>query len=447
MKIGELFFEIGAKTGKFQADLKSAQASTLAFGAGVVGTGYALEKMFTSSARTGTMLYNLSQQSGIASQKLDQLSIAANMTNAAVSTEEAAQSFAKLNQVLLSVQRGGANPFQSSAWLIATGYQGINVAGKNTLEVAENLRQIIGRLRPDMAAAALSASGIFKPEMVDFFSLSKDKFNTLGEAVAISDDKVANLKEADAAIASISKSFGRIKDNAMAGLAPTLTAVAKSVENATNNEAVDEAAAAELDRQKRWNDRRAAAGMPPVNFNKDMFGRDLPTATTSPAGSKSGKRADDFNAGNLRGANGEFRTFNSTEEGKAALISDLTAKLSGSSKAMQDKFGKRYDATLEKLITVFAPPNENDTQGYINYVAKRTGINPKQSLSADYAAIIAPAMIEMEKGKAGAEKFNNVTMTNNFTINGSNASAISDAVLDKQQQSLKQAQASLMVNY
>lgn len=54
--------------------------------------------------------------------------------------------------------------------------------------------------------------------------------------------------------------------------------------------------------------------------------------------------------------------------------------------------------TLEKVISTFAPNNENDTQNYIDYVASKSGVNPKAVLTANDYLKIMPHMIKMEIG-------------------------------------------------
>jgi hypothetical protein len=111
------------------------------------------------------------------------------------------------------------------------------------------------------------------------------------------------------------------------------------------------------------------------------------------------------NAGNLRGKDGNFRKFATPEEGYKALVGDITAKVSGNSKAMKAKYGKDYTPTLNSLISVYAPPTENNTQNYVDFVAKRTGIDPNQALTTADVNKIVPHMVEMEHGAKGAEKY------------------------------------------
>jgi hypothetical protein len=58
--------------------------------------------------------------------------------------------------------------------------------------------------------------------------------------------------------------------------------------------------------------------------------------------------------------------------------------------------------TIEKIITRFAPPIENDTENYIAFVERHTGISRNRELTAsdgaDYILIVS-AMSFMENGK------------------------------------------------
>jgi hypothetical protein len=65
-------------------------------------------------------------------------------------------------------------------------------------------------------------------------------------------------------------------------------------------------------------------------------------------------------------------------------------------KNYREKYGLN---TISAIISRWAPSNENDTQSYIDSVARQTGINANQALDvSDYPAVIA-AMIRHENGK------------------------------------------------
>lgn len=84
------------------------------------------------------------------------------------------------------------------------------------------------------------------------------------------------------------------------------------------------------------------------------------------------------NPGNLRkskdqwegaiGDDGEFVIFDSPESGVRALGKNLLS------------YGRQGYDSIEKIINRWAPPNENDTQSYINSVVAATGIPATQSL-------------------------------------------------------------------
>lgn len=69
--------------------------------------------------------------------------------------------------------------------------------------------------------------------------------------------------------------------------------------------------------------------------------------------------------------------------------------------AILDTYRKQGLDTIVKIIGRWAPPNENDTQGYINSVVKWSGVAKDKVLTeysgADYIQIVA-AMSRMENG-------------------------------------------------
>lgn len=137
------------------------------------------------------------------------------------------------------------------------------------------------------------------------------------------------------------------------------------------------------------------------------------------------------NAGNLRGKDGGFRSFATPEEGYNALVGDITAKVTGNSPAMRSKLGDNYQPTISNLISVYAPPTENDTQNYINFVAKDSGIDPNTPLTKDDINRIIPSMIKMEKGAKGAEVFKQYASNGQQMNDATDYSKLSDEELLK----------------
>lgn len=54
--------------------------------------------------------------------------------------------------------------------------------------------------------------------------------------------------------------------------------------------------------------------------------------------------------------------------------------------------------TIEKIITRFAPPNENPTQQYINFVSSKTNIPSKATVTSNHFPSIIHAMTKQEVG-------------------------------------------------
>lgn len=90
-----------------------------------------------------------------------------------------------------------------------------------------------------------------------------------------------------------------------------------------------------------------------------------------------------------------FMTFGKTWQGIRAGVLDITNDIS------------KGQNTLTKLINQYAPPNENDTTGYINNISKNLAIKPSDILDRknfDFMVKLVKSIIVMENG-ANALKF------------------------------------------
>lgn len=79
----------------------------------------------------------------------------------------------------------------------------------------------------------------------------------------------------------------------------------------------------------------------------------------------------------MTGDDGAFVTFDSPESGVRALGKNLLS------------YGRQGYDSIEKIINRWAPPNENDTQAYINSVVAATGIPATQSLDLSDPDVLA----------------------------------------------------------
>ena len=85
---------------------------------------------------------------------------------------------------------------------------------------------------------------------------------------------------------------------------------------------------------------------------------------------------------------------------------------------------QRNLTTIEKIINRWAPPHENDTQAYIDYVKK--ALAGQSIVSKKGFEALVWAIIEKESGKAAARKY----IPNSVVIEGINASAWAPVLQD-----------------
>lgn len=90
--------------------------------------------------------------------------------------------------------------------------------------------------------------------------------------------------------------------------------------------------------------------------------------------------------GLVEGTDSVFCTFSSPVYGLRAGFIDLKTKIN-----------EKID-TITKIITKFAPPNENDTVAYIAAVSKRTGIGRDKELFQKDIKAVGLAIIYQEIG-------------------------------------------------
>lgn len=94
-------------------------------------------------------------------------------------------------------------------------------------------------------------------------------------------------------------------------------------------------------------------------------------------------------AGNQNADRQGFRVFGTMEEGIAAANAQL------------DRYAARGINTIEKIITTWAPPSENDTQSYIDEVVAATGMSADAIVDQGHRALLLAAMAKRESGKKG----------------------------------------------
>ena len=86
----------------------------------------------------------------------------------------------------------------------------------------------------------------------------------------------------------------------------------------------------------------------------------------------------------------EFKEFQSMAYGYRAMF------------VLLDSYRRRYGlSTIRQMLNRYAPPTENFTEGYIRFVAERSGISPDEELDTRSPRDMVPvvsAMSEIENG-------------------------------------------------
>jgi polyhydroxyalkanoate synthesis regulator phasin len=142
------------------------------------------------------------------------------------------------------------------------------------------------------------------------------------------------------------------------------------------------------------------------DFNQFLMGGQQ--KSTPPPSSSSNQ----FNVGNLRpaGQSTSFQQPSSFEEGIKNMDTQLGI------------YGTKHKInTLKGVISRYAPPSENDTEIYINFVSQKTGLKPDQEIDLSNPVVrhvISGPMILMEKGHKGifgqAQQTSQAQPTNTF---------------------------------
>ena len=121
------------------------------------------------------------------------------------------------------------------------------------------------------------------------------------------------------------------------------------------------------------------------------------------------------NPGNLgfagqRGASrengsGRFASFNTPEEGIAAMSKQLDLHFTGKS-AKSKELGRPLQSVTD-IISAWAPPNENDTKAYIASVSKQLGVSPTARLNINDSATKTALMKAIVKKENGGNPYTN----------------------------------------
>lgn len=103
---------------------------------------------------------------------------------------------------------------------------------------------------------------------------------------------------------------------------------------------------------------------------------------------------------------GTFEQFTTANYGIRAMAYDL----------MHDVNQNGY--TLQQLITEYAPPSQNDTGAYINYVSSVTGLQPGERVTFSYLLLseMLRVIIQVENGSQNAAMISDQDITDSIAL-------------------------------
>lgn len=105
---------------------------------------------------------------------------------------------------------------------------------------------------------------------------------------------------------------------------------------------------------------------------------------------------------NIRKGNNWRGEIPNQTDGQFEQFSEMIYGLRAGIKLIKNYMTKYKANTIRKIITRWAPNNENDTAAYIDFVSQDSGISPDTVISFSEAAKIVrivSAMVQMENGQ------------------------------------------------
>lgn len=92
---------------------------------------------------------------------------------------------------------------------------------------------------------------------------------------------------------------------------------------------------------------------------------------------------------------GRFAKFGSASEGVSALVKQL------------QRYGSRGIDSLDKIISKYAPPNENDTQAYIDVLSQKLGVAPGEKLDLNDPGTLSGLVKGISRHESGSDFLSN----------------------------------------
>lgn len=219
MKIGDLFIALGIKVdqeklARFQKGINNLQRDIITLKAAFIASAFALDRFVDGTVRGSVSLQNLSNQTGLAIDKLQRLNQAGQLADLTLSADAITQSIGNLERNLAAIKLGQGNiaPFQ---------LLGIDPAGKDAFQVIEQVRESIKGLSPAVATNLIQQLGL-TPQFINILRLSRKEFEALSENTFLNKSQRENVIRLGTAITRLKLRFKALKDQAVAKLTPLL---------------------------------------------------------------------------------------------------------------------------------------------------------------------------------------------------------------------------------
>jgi hypothetical protein len=225
MKIAELFIALGLQVD----DKKIEQASntfkalrtnllqvTLAFSGAILG----LERFTAKTIDSVVSINNLSNQTGLAIDKLQKWTQAGQLLDLSLSPEQIAQGIGNLQNQLSEIRLGGGNikPFQML---------GIDIQGQDAFGVLEQVRARIKGLDSGTATNLITQLGL-TPNFINLLRASRKEFEALSGNIFLSRNQQRDIMALGLSFTQLKLRMSALKDQAVAKIAPDLERLIKT---------------------------------------------------------------------------------------------------------------------------------------------------------------------------------------------------------------------------
>ena len=217
MKLGELFIELDVKTNpakikRFDTSIKGVAVRLLGMQAAFAAGAFALNKFVSGTADGVVALQNISNQTGLAIDKLEQLGQAAQLSDLSFNAEQAARQVGALQKKIIEVRKFGG---QAGFGLTTIGLQG------DAFDVIERLREEIKGLDDATATGLIEKVGL-SPQFINVLRLSNKEFQELGKNRFLSKAQRDSVIKLGTSFTRLKLNIIALKDQAVAKLSPIL---------------------------------------------------------------------------------------------------------------------------------------------------------------------------------------------------------------------------------